>query len=134
MPSSCFVKFRSQNESVKRPNALMTSSPPFCTFLALSSQVPKCSEYEKEVENESVLKGFCQSSSAKARKRFILSSLLLLTIASMVMVNGDEADAVLQSVLLWTCARLFDWVITLFRDALACDEQDESNHYHSSLV
>ena len=44
----------------------------------------------------------------------------------MVMVNGDEADAVLQSVLLWTCARLFDWVITLFRDALACDEQDES--------
>ena len=46
------------------------------------------------------------------------------TIASIV--NGDEADAVLQSVLLWTCARLFDWVITLFPDALACDEQDES--------
>ena len=65
---------------------------------------------------------------------FILKSLILLTIATMVMVNGDEADAVLQSVLLWTCARLFDWVITLFRDALACDEQDESNHYHSSLV
>ena len=50
------------------------------------------------------------------------------------MVNGDEADAVLQSVLLWTCARLFDWVITLFRDALACDEQEESNFYHSSMV
>ena len=67
-------------------------------------------------------------------KIFILKSLILLTIASMVMVNGDEADAVLQSVPLWTCARLFDWVITLFRDALACDEQDESNHYHSNLV
>ena len=64
---------------------------------------------------------------AKATKCFIL-----LTIASMV--NDDEADAVLQSVLLWTCARLFDWVITLFRDALACDEQEESNFYHSSMV
>ena len=93
-------------------------------------KVSKYSElYEKEIEKESAFKGFCQSSSAKATKCFIL-----LTIASMVMVNGDEADAVLQSVLLWTCARLFDWVITLFRDALACDEQEESNFYHSSMV
>ena len=91
-------------------------------------KVSKYSElYEKEIEKESAFKGFCQSSSAKATKCFIL-----LTIASIV--NGDEADAVLQSVLLWTCARLFDWVITLFRDALACDEQEESNFYDSSMV
>ena len=40
------------------------------------------------------------------------------------MVNGDDAEPVLQNVLLWTFARLFDWVITLLHDAVADDDDD----------
>ena len=53
--------------------------------------------------------------------------LFLITITTMV--NGDDAEPVLQNVLLWTFARLFDWVITLLHDAVA----DGDDHHHTSL-